>query len=126
MSLWLDPSRAGNDLHLSDQALAVLRRELGVDLLRHHAHTRRQEELRRELIGQPDVDPAELEAAEAAVACAHEVVVEVEEAIIRLDDASYGICATCRRPIPIERLLVIPHVRCCSSCGESEKGRPGW
>lgn len=38
------------------------------------------------------------------------------EALERLDAGSYGICNTCRSPIPFERLALFPETQTCSAC----------
>lgn len=45
---------------------------------------------------------------------------EIDEALERIKDKSYGICENCSKPIPKERLKVIPHVRLCVKCKEKE------
>lgn len=41
---------------------------------------------------------------------------EVDSALERLSDGSYGVCTGCGRPIPAERLEVRPAARTCVSC----------
>jgi len=41
---------------------------------------------------------------------------QVEAALQRLDAGTYGRCATCREPIPAERLEVCPWVTECVAC----------
>jgi DnaK suppressor protein len=45
----------------------------------------------------------------------------VREAIVRVEDGSYGRCVTCAQPIPPERLEVIPHASQCVSCKSKEQ-----
>ena len=40
----------------------------------------------------------------------------VERALQRLDAGSYGDCAHCGEPIPLQRLLVQPDAECCAAC----------
>jgi len=40
----------------------------------------------------------------------------VECALSRLDKATYGDCAQCGKPIPLQRLLVQPAAERCASC----------
>jgi DnaK suppressor protein len=42
----------------------------------------------------------------------------VEDALRRLykDPASFGICQSCKAPIPFERLDALPHARYCLNC----------
>lgn len=43
-------------------------------------------------------------------------LVEVEAALGRLDDGTYGTCTSCHREIPAERLLAIPWAAHCIDC----------
>jgi DnaK suppressor protein len=47
---------------------------------------------------------------------AGELVEEVDEALNRLGDGSYGACELCGRAIPFERLEAIPRARVCVAC----------
>ena len=40
----------------------------------------------------------------------------LNEALRRLREGTYGICAHCGNPIPTERLLVIPETEHCLDC----------
>jgi DnaK suppressor protein len=42
-------------------------------------------------------------------------------ALVRLDDGSYGSCASCAGPIGAERLEVMPEARWCVSCQASHE-----
>lgn len=46
---------------------------------------------------------------------------EVQEAIERLADGTFGLCETCRRKIPKERLKAIPYARLCVNCKMKEE-----
>ncbi|MCU1544776.1 MAG: DNA-binding protein [Microbacteriaceae bacterium] len=43
-------------------------------------------------------------------------LVQIDSALARLDDGSYGVCSTCARPIPIARLEVRPYSTQCVTC----------
>jgi DnaK suppressor protein len=45
-----------------------------------------------------------------------EKLLQIEDAIKRIDDGSYGICVECESPIPKERLLIMPFARLCVNC----------
>jgi RNA polymerase-binding transcription factor DksA len=47
---------------------------------------------------------------------------EIEEAIERLKKGSYGLCESCKRPIPKQRLIAIPYTRMCVNCKKKEEG----
>ncbi|MFF7731471.1 MULTISPECIES: TraR/DksA C4-type zinc finger protein [unclassified Streptomyces] len=44
------------------------------------------------------------------------VLEEIEEAFARIDDGSYGICVGCAKPVPAERLEILPYTRHCVAC----------
>lgn len=41
---------------------------------------------------------------------------ELDQAVERLRDGEYGICVKCGKPIPIERLMILPAARTCVLC----------
>ncbi|MDQ1203750.1 TraR/DksA C4-type zinc finger protein [Microbacterium sp. SORGH_AS_0862] len=43
---------------------------------------------------------------------------EIDDALRRLEDGAFGVCASCGRDIPVGRLLVRPTATLCVSCGE--------
>jgi DnaK suppressor protein len=47
---------------------------------------------------------------------------EIQEAFERIKDGSFGLCETCRKKIPKERLKAIPYTRLCVSCKKKEEG----
>jgi RNA polymerase-binding transcription factor DksA len=61
---------------------------------------------------------------------------EVDDALDRLDNGTFGTCENCRGPIPEERLEALPYARFCTPCAERlqagkavnlNDGRPaGW
>ncbi|MBN2223802.1 MAG: TraR/DksA family transcriptional regulator [Deltaproteobacteria bacterium] len=49
-------------------------------------------------------------------------LLQIEDAIKRIDEGSYGTCEECESPIPKERLLIMPFAHLCVSCqAEMEK-----
>jgi DnaK suppressor protein len=42
---------------------------------------------------------------------------QVQEALQRIEQGTYGVCAGCERSIPFERLLVFPETLRCAACG---------
>ncbi|MFD9318565.1 TraR/DksA family transcriptional regulator [Streptomyces sp. NPDC060053] len=44
------------------------------------------------------------------------VLAEVEAAFARVQDGNYGICQGCARPIPVERLEILPYTPFCVPC----------
>ncbi len=46
----------------------------------------------------------------------------VEDALDRLDEGTYGYCEDCGRPIGLERLKVLPFTKYCVQCQEQREG----
>jgi RNA polymerase-binding transcription factor DksA len=53
---------------------------------------------------------------ESLVRQARDHAAELEAALRRVDDATYGICESCGGPIPLERLQARPVARRCVGC----------
>jgi DnaK suppressor protein len=47
---------------------------------------------------------------------ARESLVDIDDALARIDDGTYGRCASCGTAIPVERLLALPAARFCVTC----------
>ncbi|MFQ5749986.1 MAG: TraR/DksA family transcriptional regulator [Planctomycetota bacterium] len=45
-----------------------------------------------------------------------EILREVHQALMRVDEGTYGICERCEQPIPPRRLEVLPYARYCVEC----------
>lgn len=48
---------------------------------------------------------------------------EIDDALKRIDDGSYGICVGCGKNITKSRLKVIPHTNFCINCQESQESK---
>ncbi len=59
---------------------------------------------------------AERSEAEALVASLQETLEDVERAIGKLDEGTYGVCESCGRPIDPVRLEAMPAARNCIDC----------
>src|SRR5436853_3145919 len=46
----------------------------------------------------------------------------IEEAILRIDQGTYGICMECENEIAPARLEAVPHTRVCVECKEKQQG----
>lgn len=69
------------------------------------------------LAGQLDPDSIlERELAELSATRARRTVADIDDALARIEDGSYGICESCGRPIPVARLEALPHARTCVHC----------
>jgi DnaK suppressor protein len=66
-------------------------------------------------------DLAEEEIDIALESSARRRLAEVDAALQRMADGTYGICANCGKPIPIDRLRAIPWTTVCLDCsGKAE------
>jgi RNA polymerase-binding transcription factor DksA len=54
--------------------------------------------------------------AENVVVRSQDAVDDIEAALARLDEGTYGVCEQCAATIPPERLVDIPGARLCASC----------
>lgn len=89
-------------------------------LTAHEARQRLEQERNSRLAQLKAVDETEHDAADHFMAAQKEsvsrVLKEIEAAFGRVQDGSYGICQDCAKPIPAERLEILPYVRCCVGC----------
>ncbi|GGX56323.1 TraR/DksA family transcriptional regulator [Streptomyces fructofermentans] len=44
------------------------------------------------------------------------VLTEIDAAFGRIEDGTYGVCQGCPKPIPVERLEILPYTRFCVPC----------
>ena len=68
----------------------------------------------------------ELENGETLVALDREVnaeLREIERALRRLDDGSYGECTECGEPIPERRLAALPYTSLCIDCATTKQSQ---
>jgi DnaK suppressor protein len=75
-------------------------------------------------------DECRLQVTRVLQVAAESAVGEVDAALERLENGSYGICERCTEPIPFERLEALPMTRLCTPCqylaesGRSHTWRP--
>lgn len=48
----------------------------------------------------------------------------IDQALDRIDDGSYGRCVSCKRPIATKRLQALPWTTICKRCANSTEARP--
>lgn len=48
---------------------------------------------------------------------------EIDEALTRIAQGTYGICERCGEPIPYARLEVVPYARLCMKCSKPQKAK---
>jgi RNA polymerase-binding protein DksA len=51
------------------------------------------------------------------------VLAEIEAALKRIEDDTYGVCSNCGKPIPEERLEALPWATLCIDCQRGREGR---
>jgi DnaK suppressor protein len=49
------------------------------------------------------------------------VVLQINDALRRIKDKTYGVCEVCGEPINPKRLEIVPHARMCIACKEKEE-----
>jgi RNA polymerase-binding transcription factor DksA len=52
----------------------------------------------------------------AQKAAIERVLKEIDEAFARVEDGTYGACLGCGKPVPGERLEILPYTRYCVAC----------
>ena len=117
-------SSARHSAAIADSDLAPLRAQLESERAVQHALVLEHDATARALMGQRDVDSLlEREVAEDLAARARDAVADIDDAIARMDAATYGRCESCGAPIPLERLEVMPYARLCVSCSHERPAR---
>jgi DnaK suppressor protein len=48
-------------------------------------------------------------------------LLQIEEALQRIENKTYGLCQDCEESIPEKRLLLNPHFQTCVSCAEDRE-----
>ncbi len=48
---------------------------------------------------------------------------DIDDALKKMDENTYGICEACNCKINIERLKIVPHARMCIKCKQEEEGK---
>ncbi len=74
---------------------------------------------RRELDEHPGDQPTDLFLREQDAALEESIrgeLHEIEQAVHRVNDGTFGYCARCGKPIPVERLEYRPFAVCCVPC----------
>jgi RNA polymerase-binding protein DksA len=52
---------------------------------------------------------------------AEQLVQDIDAALARIDQGTYGVCARCGNPIPVERLDAVPYATLCVDCKRREE-----
>lgn len=54
-----------------------------------------------------------------------EFLYEIDEALKRIEDKTFGVCESCEKDIPLKRLKALPFAKFCIKCQEQEeKSKP--
>ena len=61
-------------------------------------------------------DTFERELAMNIASSEQEVLYQIEDALKRIDDGSYGVCQQCSKPISLSRLKAVPYTSLCIGC----------
>ncbi|KOG37083.1 TraR/DksA family transcriptional regulator [Streptomyces resistomycificus] len=89
-------------------------------LTAHEARRRLEHERATRLTQLQVIDESGPDAEEQVMAAQKDtiqrVLTEVEAAFARVRDGSYGVCRNCSKPIPVERLEILPYTRFCVPC----------
>ena len=85
------------------------------EALQRLAHERASRLTQLRAIGEagPDTEEQVMSAQQDTI---QRVLAEVEAAFARVHNGSYGICRDCTKPIPVERLEILPHTPFCVPC----------
>jgi RNA polymerase-binding transcription factor len=68
--------------------------------------------------GQVTAERGEVEALSGQLA---ETLADIEDALAKCDDGTYGECESCHRPIPEARLEAMPAARLCIACASQRR-----
>ena len=52
-----------------------------------------------------------------------ELLYEIDEALARVQDGSYGACSECKKSIPAQRLKAVPYARLCMKCQNKRESK---
>lgn len=55
---------------------------------------------------------------DAALRTAEVKLSGLKYALTRVNDDDFGICARCEQPIPLGRIMLVPHSRFCANCAD--------
>ena len=111
------PSIPAADLDGSDDVAEVPESSDTVEQVPVSAAAAEAEDAPEELLA-----PGEEELHRSAVEAVDGLLDEVELALTRLDDGTYGRCEECGEPIDDDRLAELPIIRTCAGCAATGEG----
>lgn len=50
-----------------------------------------------------------------------DILAKVEEALVRIEEGTYGICDVCGEAIPVARLEALPYTKLCVTCASARR-----
>lgn len=53
---------------------------------------------------------------EAALRAAQHKLNDLEDVLRRVDAKDFGICVNCKKPIPMQRIILVPQAKVCMDC----------
>lgn len=66
-------------------------------------------------------DTYERELSTNLVSSEQQVLYEIDDALKRIDDGSFGICQQCNKPIAMSRLRAVPYASMCIGCQRAKE-----
>src|SRR5262249_9638574 len=51
---------------------------------------------------------------------------QIERALARIKQGTYGVCEACQKKIPVARLNALPYSTTCIECQREMENYPGW
>ena len=66
-------------------------------------------------------DTYERELSMNIISSEQELLYQIDDALKRIDDGSYGICAQCNKPITMSRLKAVPYASMCVACQRTKE-----
>ena len=99
------------ELESTDQWVTTLRTSLSEQFA---VQTARLKELTE--INADTGDPAQAHDRDAMLATTRQNLEQITGALRRIAEGTYGRCERCEKPIPAERLQILPHAKSCVPC----------
>ncbi len=66
-------------------------------------------------------DTYERELSMNIVSSEQELLYQIDDALKRIDDGSYGVCIQCNKPITMSRLKAVPYASMCVACQRTKE-----
>jgi RNA polymerase-binding protein DksA len=69
-------------------------------------------------------DTYERELAMNIASTEQQVLYQIDDALKRIDEGTYGACVTCNKPITLSRLKAVPYAAQCIECQREQERKP--